>query len=65
MTDCNCQVLAGFASGQILVAEMNKGQMLTLLRSQYLLDAKGLQKVSGQPLKIVEVEKKINETNNI
>jgi 2-oxoglutarate/2-oxoacid ferredoxin oxidoreductase subunit alpha len=40
----------------VVVAEMNNGQMLTLLRSQYLLDAKSLLKVSGQPLKIEEVE---------
>lgn len=44
---------------KVLVAEMNKGQLMTLLRSQYLIDAKGLQKVSGQPLKIVEVENAI------
>ena len=41
---------------KVLVAEMNNGQMLQLLRGQYLVDAKGLLKVSGQPLKIVEVE---------
>ncbi|MSO97437.1 MAG: 2-oxoacid:acceptor oxidoreductase subunit alpha [Rhodospirillaceae bacterium] len=41
---------------KVLVAEMNNGQMLTLLKSQYLVDAKGLLKVSGQPLKIEEVQ---------
>src|SRR6185312_15088460 len=41
---------------KVLVAEMNNGQMLTLLKSQYLVDAKGLLKVTGQPLKIAEVE---------
>jgi 2-oxoglutarate ferredoxin oxidoreductase subunit alpha len=44
---------------KVVVAEMNNGQMLTLLKSQYLLDAKGLLKVSGQPLKIEEVENAI------
>ncbi|MBM3512876.1 MAG: 2-oxoacid:acceptor oxidoreductase subunit alpha [Alphaproteobacteria bacterium] len=44
---------------KVLVAEMNNGQMLTLLKSQYLIDAKGLLKVSGQPLKIDEVENAI------
>ncbi|MDX2145555.1 MAG: 2-oxoacid:acceptor oxidoreductase subunit alpha [Rhodospirillaceae bacterium] len=44
---------------KVLVAEMNNGQMLTLLKSQYLVDAKGLLKVSGQPLKIEEVENAI------
>ena len=38
---------------------MNNGQMLTLLKSQYLVDAKGLLKVSGQPLKIEEVSSAI------
>ena len=40
---------------KVLVAEMNNGHLLTLLKSQYLVDAKGLLKVSGQPLKIEEV----------
>ena len=44
---------------KVLVAEMNNGQMLTLLKSQYLIDAKGLLKVTGQPLKIDEVESAI------
>ncbi|MSO72584.1 MAG: 2-oxoacid:acceptor oxidoreductase subunit alpha [Rhodospirillaceae bacterium] len=47
------QLLKSF--DKVLVAEMNQGQMLTLLKSQYLVDAKGLLKVSGQPLKIEEV----------
>lgn len=51
------QLLSGFE--KVLVAEMNNGQMQTLLRSQYLIDAKGLLKVSGQPIKIVEVESAI------
>jgi 2-oxoglutarate/2-oxoacid ferredoxin oxidoreductase subunit alpha len=44
---------------KVLVAEMNNGQMLTLLKSQYLVDAKSLLKVSGQPLKIEEVSSAI------
>lgn len=44
---------------KVLVAEMNNGQMLQLLRGRYLVDAKGLLKVSGQPLKIAEVENAI------
>ena len=40
---------------KVLVAEMNNGQMLTHLKGQLLIDAKGLLKVSGQPLKIDEV----------
>jgi 2-oxoglutarate ferredoxin oxidoreductase subunit alpha len=44
---------------KVLVAEMNNGQMLTFLKGQYLVDAKGLLKVSGQPLKIDEIENAI------
>jgi len=40
----------------VLVPEMNTGQLVTLLRSEYLIDAKGLNKVSGQPFKILELE---------
>ncbi|BBE34287.1 2-oxoacid:acceptor oxidoreductase subunit alpha [Sphingosinicella microcystinivorans] len=41
---------------RILVPEMNTGQLKTVLRDQYLVDAKPLNKVSGQPFKIAEIE---------
>ena len=40
---------------KVIVAEMNVGQLNTLLRSQYLLDTDLLSKVSGQPFKISEI----------
>ena len=40
----------------ILVPEMNSGQFKTVLRDQYLVDAKPLNKVSGQPFAIAELE---------
>ena len=40
----------------ILVPEMNTGQLKTLLRDQFLVDAKPLNKVSGQPFRIAEIE---------
>ncbi|MBB4838908.1 2-oxoglutarate ferredoxin oxidoreductase subunit alpha [Sphingomonas kyeonggiensis] len=43
----------------VLVPEMNTGQLKTLLRDQYLVDAKSLTKVSGQPFRIAEIEKAI------
>jgi len=43
----------------VLVPEMNTGQLKTLLRDQYLVDAKPLNKVSGQPFRIVEIERAI------
>ena len=45
----------------IVVPEMNTGQFKTLLRDQYLVDAKPLTKVSGQPFKIAEIEAAIAE----
>jgi len=41
---------------QILVPEMNTGQLRTLLRDQYLLPAEGLNKVNGKPFLIGELE---------
>ncbi|MFD1611819.1 2-oxoacid:acceptor oxidoreductase subunit alpha [Sphingomonas tabacisoli] len=41
---------------RILVPEMNTGQLKTVLRDQYLVDAKPLNKVSGQPFRISEIE---------
>ena len=41
---------------QVLVPEMNTGQLKTLLRDQYLIDARSLNKVSGQPFRIAEIE---------
>ncbi len=41
---------------KILVPEMNTGQFKTLLRDQFLVDARPLNKVSGQPFTIAEIE---------
>ncbi|MEQ9643755.1 MAG: 2-oxoacid:acceptor oxidoreductase subunit alpha [Alphaproteobacteria bacterium] len=41
---------------QVLVPEMNTGQLVTVLRAEYLVDAQGLNKVSGKPFKITEIE---------
>ncbi len=50
--------LGGLLRGydNILVPEMNTGQLKTVLRDQYLVDAKPLNKVSGQPFRIAEIE---------
>jgi 2-oxoglutarate ferredoxin oxidoreductase subunit alpha len=44
---------------RILVPEMNTGQLKTVLRDQFLVDAKPLNKVSGQPFRISEIESAI------
>jgi 2-oxoglutarate/2-oxoacid ferredoxin oxidoreductase subunit alpha len=41
---------------KIIVPEMNTGQFKTVLRDQYLVDARPLNKVSGQPFTIAEIE---------
>jgi 2-oxoglutarate ferredoxin oxidoreductase subunit alpha len=41
---------------QVLVAEMNTGQLRTLLRAEYLVPAEGLNKVNGKPFLIGELE---------
>lgn len=46
---------------RILVPEMNTGQLKTVLRDQYLVDAKPLNKVSGQPFRIAEIEAAIDQ----
>jgi len=41
---------------RVLVAEMNTGQLLTVIRSEFLIPAEGLNKVSGQPFRIEEIQ---------
>ena len=51
-------LLKGFE--HILVPEMNSGQLKTILRDQFLVDAKSLPKVSGQPFRIAEIAEAID-----
>jgi len=39
----------------VLVAELNMGQLRTLLRAEFLIDCIGLNKIQGQPFKVREV----------
>jgi 2-oxoglutarate ferredoxin oxidoreductase subunit alpha len=48
------ELLSGFE--RILVPEMNMGQLVKLLRSELLVPAEGLNKVSGKPFMIAEIE---------
>jgi 2-oxoglutarate ferredoxin oxidoreductase subunit alpha len=45
----------------IIVPEMNTGQLKTLLRDQFLVDAKPVNKTSGQPFTIAEIDAAIEE----
>ena len=51
-------LLAGFR--RILVPEMNKGQLVTLLRAEYRVPAEKLSKVTGKPFAIAEIEAAID-----
>ena len=46
---------------KVIVPEMNTGQLKTVLRDQFLVDARPLNKVSGQPFRIAEIEAAIEE----
>ncbi|MCZ8172406.1 MAG: 2-oxoacid:acceptor oxidoreductase subunit alpha [Brevundimonas sp.] len=48
------ELLKGY--DKVLVPEMNTGQFKTVLRDQFLIDAKPLTKTSGQPFTIAEIE---------
>lgn len=51
------ELLRGYR--HVLVPEMNTGQFKTVLRDQFLVDARPINKVSGQPFRIVEIEQAI------
>ena len=46
---------------RVLVPELNMGQLRSILRSTYLVDAVGLNKVQGKPFAVSEIVAKIKE----
>ena len=50
-------VLSSF--DQVLIPEMNMGQLLILIRAKYLVDAIGYSKVQGKPFKEGEIRTRI------
>ena len=50
-------ILAGFKT--VLVPEMNTGQLVTILRSTYLVPAEGFNKITGKPFKVAEIEQAV------
>ena len=51
------EVLARYA--KVLVPEMNTGQLLKIVRAEFLVDAQGFSKVTGLPLMAAELEEEI------
>ncbi|QQE12144.1 2-oxoacid:acceptor oxidoreductase subunit alpha [Planctomycetota bacterium] len=45
---------------RVLVPELNTGQLRLLVRSKYLVDARGLNKVQGKPFLVEEIEQAID-----
>lgn len=45
----------------VLIPELNLGQLRRMIRAEYLIDAKGLNKVAGEPFKVAEIEKAVLE----
>jgi 2-oxoglutarate ferredoxin oxidoreductase subunit alpha len=50
-------VLASYPT--VLVPELNTGQLVRLLRAEYLTPAEGVSKVQGQPFQAGEIEREI------
>ncbi|MEZ6086414.1 MAG: 2-oxoacid:acceptor oxidoreductase subunit alpha [Phycisphaerae bacterium] len=49
---------------KVIVPEMNMGQLLIKLRSDFLVDAKGVNKVQGKPFLVSEIEEAIESALN-
>jgi len=46
---------------KVLVPEINMGQLIKLIRSEYLVDAKGLNQVTGRPISGKRIIENVNE----
>jgi 2-oxoglutarate ferredoxin oxidoreductase subunit alpha len=53
------EVLAGFE--KVIVPEMNLGQLCTMIRAKFLVDAIPFSKVKGRPFQIREIVRKVEE----
>jgi 2-oxoglutarate ferredoxin oxidoreductase subunit alpha len=53
------EVLSGFET--VIVPEMNLGQLCTMIRARYLVDAVAFSKVKGRPFQIREIVRKVEE----
>ena len=52
-------LIAGFK--QVLIPEINNGQLIKIIRDQYLVDAKGYNKIKGVPITRTELVEKVKE----
>ena len=52
-------LIAGF--DKVLVPEINLGQLVKILRAEFLVDARGFNKITGQPLNVGEIRAAIDD----
>jgi len=45
----------------VLVPEINMGQLIKIIRSEYLVDAKGLNQVNGRPISTTNIIETVKE----
>ena len=53
------EILARF--DKVLIPELNLGQLSMIIRTEFLIDAIGLNKVQGKPFSVGEIVEKIDE----
>ena len=53
------ELLSGY--DQIICPELNAGQLVKILRSEFLVPAEGFNKVAGRPFTIAEIEQAIED----
>jgi 2-oxoglutarate ferredoxin oxidoreductase subunit alpha len=53
------EIIKGF--DQVLIPELNMGQLSLVIRGNYLVDAKSMTKVKGRPFKVSELREQILE----
>ena len=46
---------------KVLIPEVNSGQLIKLIRSEFLIDAEGLNIVSGEPYRKSQIIEKVEE----
>ena len=60
--DNTLEVISKFK--QVIIPELNSGQLLKLVREAFLVDARGINKVSGEPFTAQELTDKIEAIIN-
>ena len=46
---------------KVLIPEINSGQLIKVIRSEYLVDAKGLNQVYGKPISASDIYNTVKE----